>query len=135
MASVRWTHTTSKVEHALSYRFGWFVKYSRPVLTGDVRVSFLEHMRDKCLELGASLLSVVVLEDRVIIDIAAGPTICPHWLLTQIRHYTSRKLRAQYPELKTRIPALWTRAYFCKTLEEPGGGPDIDKFFERHKGE
>ena len=134
MAGVRWTHTTSRVEHAMRYRFAWCTKYMRPVLSDQDKVSrLLSLIRDKCLELDLCLISASVDPDRVVIDITAGPTACPHWIITQIRHYTSHKMREEYRDLKTKLPTLWTRPYYCVTLQD-SEGVSMDSFFNHQKG-
>ena len=44
------------------------------------------------------------------------PTSAPHWIVQQFKGYTSRMLRKQFPELKSRLPTLWTRSYYCESV-------------------
>lgn len=39
-----------------------------------------------------------------------------HELIRYFKGTSSRILRNKYPELRSRIPSLWTRSYFCCTV-------------------
>jgi hypothetical protein len=47
--------------------------------------------------------------------IQAPPTIAPNRIIAGIKGYTSKILRQEFPELKSRLPTLWTRSYFVST--------------------
>ncbi|MBN1134826.1 MAG: transposase, partial [Methanosarcinaceae archaeon] len=40
----------------------------------------------------------------------------PHWIVQQLKGYTSRILRQEFLELRTRLPTLWTRSYYCESV-------------------
>lgn len=39
-----------------------------------------------------------------------------HKIIQQFKSRSSRTLREKYPKLKSGIPSLWTRSYFCCTV-------------------
>ncbi|MFH4324757.1 transposase, partial [Acinetobacter baumannii] len=43
-------------------------------------------------------------------------TDAPHRIVNQIKGYTSRILREQFPWLKSRLPTLWSRSYFIASV-------------------
>lgn len=45
-----------------------------------------------------------------------------HRLVKQIKGRSSRLLRAEFPQLRSRIPTLWTNSYFVATV----GGATLD---------
>ena len=53
-------------------------------------------------------------------------------LLLELKGYTSKVLRSEYPSLKTRMPSLWTNSYFVSTV---GGAPldVIKQYIENQK--
>ncbi len=57
-----------------------------------------------------------VMPDHVHIFVKTDPTNSPHYIVQQLKGYTSRLLRQEFPSLKTRIPTLWTRSYFCESV-------------------
>ena len=52
--------------------------------------------------------------------------------LKQIKGYSSRVLREEFPCLKSRLPSLWTNSYFVSTV---GGAPlaVIKQYIENQK--
>ncbi|MGG3939430.1 IS200/IS605 family transposase [Anoxybacillus kestanbolensis] len=39
-----------------------------------------------------------------------------HKIIQAFKRKSSRILREKYPSLKSRLPSLWTRSYFCCTV-------------------
>lgn len=54
--------------------------------------------------------------DHVHMLIKAKPTASPHWIVQQLKGYTSRILRKEFCTLRSRIPSLWTRSYYIETI-------------------
>jgi putative transposase len=54
--------------------------------------------------------------DHVHMFVKADPTFAPHYLVQQFKGLTSRRLRQEFPSLKSRLPSLWTRSYYCETI-------------------
>ena len=44
------------------------------------------------------------------------PTYSPHFIVQQFKGYSSRILREEFAELRSRLPSLWTRSYFCESV-------------------
>jgi putative transposase len=57
-----------------------------------------------------------VMPDHVHLFIKAKPTDSPHYIVQQFKGYTSLKLRQEFPWLKSRLPTLWTRSYYCESV-------------------
>ena len=54
--------------------------------------------------------------EHVHIFVKATPTLAPHYILRQIKGFTSKKLRDEFPTLKSRTPTLWTRSYYIESV-------------------
>ena len=65
--------------------------------------------------------------------VAVDPQYGIHRLVKQIKGRSSFVLRGNFPELKTRLPTLWTNSYFVATV---GGAPlaTIKQYIEQQKG-
>jgi len=48
--------------------------------------------------------------------VKTAPTNSPHFVVQQLKGYTSRGLKKEFPSLKSRLPSLWTRSYYCKSV-------------------
>jgi putative transposase len=57
-----------------------------------------------------------VMPGHVHMFVKADPTFAPHYLVQQFKGLTSRRLRQESPSLKSRLPSLWTRSYYCETI-------------------
>jgi len=70
--------------------------------------------------------------DHVHMFISFDPRQPLHELIRYFKGTSSRILRDKYLELRSRIPSLWTRSYFCCTIgcvsEET-----IQKYIENQK--
>ena len=90
-------------------------------------------IKNKAKELNSNVLTLQIMPDHVHLFIQAKPIISPNSLIGQIKGYTSRTLRQEFPELRSRLPTLWTRSYFVSTH---GNVSDemIQKYIEEQKG-
>jgi len=101
--------------HHMAYHFVWCPKYRRKVLEGNVAERLRQLLDAKARELGCELLSLEIMPDHVHIFIQAPPTLSPNHIVAALKGYSSRVLRSEFPELRSRLPTLWSRSYFVST--------------------
>ena len=70
----------------------------------------------KAGDLKVSIVELEIMPDHVHLFVKAPPTAAPHWLVQQLKGYTSHVLRKEFRELRTRIPTLWTRSYYVESV-------------------
>jgi len=111
----------------ITYHFVWSPMRAKACLSGEIARRLEELIRERAEE-GHDFLPVtlLILPDRVYLAAEAPPTLAPHTIVCQVKAYTSRVLRDEFPEL-TRIPSLWTRAY----LVMAGDALDADEVIQR----
>jgi len=102
--------------YSLKYHIVFCPKYRRPVLVGAVADDVAVLIREKAEALGAMVHALEVMPDHVHLFVESDPTLPVQFLVNQFKGYTSRVLRNRYPALKSRLPALWSRAYYCGTV-------------------
>ena len=95
-------------------------KYRRPVLMDGVDERFKQIARQVADELHFEIIEMEVMSDHVHMLLEVDPQLGIHRAVKCIKGRTSHDLRAEFPWLKTRIPALWTSSYFVSTV---GGAP------------
>jgi putative transposase len=83
---------------------------AKPCLINEVAQRLEDLIAEKAEGLDFVTVRLVIRPDRVYLAAEAPPTVAPHHIVCQVKAYTSRVLREEFPEL-TRIPTLWTRAY------------------------
>ena len=102
--------------YSLKYHIVWCPKYRRPVLTGTIAEDAAALIREKADVLNATVHALEVMPDHVHLFVESDPTVPVQFLVNQFKGYTSRVLRQRYPTLKSRLPALWSRSYYCGTV-------------------
>lgn len=98
-----------------NWHFVWIPKYRRPVLVGQVSARLVELLHQKTAELGGEIFDLTVQPDPVHLFCSFPPTIAPYQIMYRRKGFTAHELRKEFPELKSRLPNLWTRAYYVGT--------------------
>jgi len=100
----------------IGYHLIWCPKYRRKVLVGDVELRFKEVVQDVALGHGWVIETLELMPDHVHIFIKCGPTDSPNHVVSQLKGKTSFVLRQEFPHLKTKMPTLWSRSYYCESI-------------------
>lgn len=100
----------------LKYHIVWCTKYRRKVLSEDMQETLKKLLEEQCSKNNYVIESLEVMEDRIHVFLSASVKDSVHRIVSQLKGYTSFKLRESYPELKSRLPCLWTRSYYAGTV-------------------
>lgn len=111
----RWTRSASTVFN-IGYHLIWSSKYRRKVLIGEIASRLEELLQLKAQELKFKLQVVAIQPDHIHIFVKSDPTDSPHYIVQQLKGYTSRILRQEFLSLRTKLPSLWTRNYYCESV-------------------
>jgi len=111
----RWKTSKTAVFN-LSYHLIWCPKYRRSVLTEEIQPRLLELLYEKAAELEVEIVEVNILPDHVHVFVRTKPIHSPQFVVGQLKGYTSRILRQEFPKLKSRLPTLWTRSYYIDSI-------------------
>lgn len=111
----RWT-TSNKAVFNLGYHLIWCPKYRRKVLTGEIAERLKELLLDKAVHLGVRIERMEVMPDHLHLFVKADPTFAPHYIVQQLKGYTSFQLRKEFESLVSRLPTLWTRSYYVESI-------------------
>jgi len=111
----RWKAAKTSIFN-ISYHLIWCPKYRRKVLVGDIkdRLTFLINEKAKDLEL--EIVDLNIQSDHVHLFVRSKPIHAPHFIVGQLKGYTSRILRKEFNKLRSRIPTLWTRSYYIDSV-------------------
>ncbi|GGM25070.1 IS200/IS605 family transposase ISH22 [Micromonospora sonchi] len=102
--------------YSLGYHLVWCSKYRRPVLAGPVAERLRELIEQKTVEHGWSIVALEVMPDQVHLFVRADPTASPSYIANQLKGFTSKVLRDEFPHLRSRLPTLWSRSYFVGSV-------------------
>lgn len=110
----RWTHSNKAVFN-IGYHLIWCSKYRRPVLVDDVEKRLKVLLLQKAQQLNINIEVMEVLPDHLHLFIKCSPIDSPHYIVQQFKGITSHQLRQEFASLKSRLPTLWTRSYYCES--------------------
>jgi putative transposase len=124
--------SNSNVVYSCKYHIVWCPKYRRKVLTSDIAERLRVILHEVCSEHRAPILELEVMLDHVHLLVECDPQFGIHRLVKLGKGRSSYLLRKEYPQLKSRLPSLWTNSYFVSTV---GGAPLalIKKYIENQK--
>ena len=129
--TARWTHS-NKAVYNIGYHIIWCPKYRRKVLKDQVYIRLKEILTSISSSLDCHIDTMEIMPDHVHIFIKCSPVHSPHFIVQQLKGKSSRILREEFPSLKTKLPTLWTRSYYCGTAGEMSAAT-IKKYIANHK--
>ena len=102
----------------LKYHVIWITKYRYKVLKGRVAERARDLIRQTCHARGVEIVRGAVSPDHIHLLLTAPPQLSPANLVQYIKGRSSRRLQAEFPELRKRYwgQHLWARGYFCATV-------------------
>ena len=122
------------VVYSCKYHVVWCPKYRRRVLVGDVADRLKVLVQQIVIEHRSELFEIKVMPDHVHLLVEVDPQYGIHKLVKQIKGATSRTLRLEFSQIKSRLPTLWTNSYFVSTV---GGAPlaMVKQYIENQKNQ
>jgi putative transposase len=116
----------------LKYHIVWCTKYRRKVLKEDIQSKLKELILEKSKELNYKIEAMETMEDHIHVFIQASAKDSVHRIVSQLKGFASFKLRESFPELKSRLPCLWTRSYYAGTVGHVSE-ETVKKYIENQK--
>lgn len=84
--------------------------------------------------MGGQVLDLTVQPDHVHLFASFPPTISIAQIMHGIKGATAYQLRHEFPELKSRLPSLWTRSYYVGTAGYVSA-ETICRYIDEQKGQ
>jgi len=91
-------------------------KYRRKVLVEPVESRLKQLLIQKATEIQTEIVEMEIMPDHVHLLIKCDPQYGIHKVVKQLKGHTSRVLRDEFRQLKSRLPSLWTNSYFVATV-------------------
>lgn len=108
-------------------------KYRRKVLVDGVDVRLKELLYEMASERDVDIKALEVMPDHVHLFIEFDPRMSVHDVIKRFKGRTSHILREEFPSLKSKLPSLWTRSYFCCTVGHISE-ETVQRYVESQKG-
>lgn len=126
-------HSNNNVVYNCHYHIVFCPKYRRKVLVSPIDTR-LKALIQECVEKWQQeFVEIDVMPDHVHLIVGCDPQFGIHKLIRYIKGSSSHYLREEFPELKRKIPSLWTNSYYVGTV----GGVTIEtvkRYVEGQKG-
>jgi putative transposase len=91
-------------------------KYRRKVLVAPIDERLQTIIMETIEKWGQELIELEVIPDHVHVLVGCDPQFGIHRLVKYIKGTSSRYLRQEFPQLKRKLPSLWTNTYFVATV-------------------
>lgn len=132
LVSLQKYKSNRNVVYSSKYHVVWCPKYRRKILIDDIAERLEAILRETCDELQVEIIALEIMPDHVHLLVEVDPQFGIHRLVKRLKGRSSRYLRQEYAELRSRLPTLWTNSYFVSTV---GGAPwsVIKKYVEEQK--
>jgi putative transposase len=111
----------------------WCPKYRRPVLVGKIEKRLRELLYQTAAEHEWVIEIMDIMPDHVHLFISFDPRYAVGEIVNRFKGVTSRNMRAEFRELRSRIPTLWSRNYYAGTVGHVSDAT-IRKYIESQKG-
>ncbi|MCI0184537.1 hypothetical protein MM817_02834 [Acidibacillus sp. S0AB] len=72
---------------------------------------------EKSTDIQAEIVDMDIMSDHVHLLIKCDSQYGIHKVIKQLMEYTSKVLRDEFKSIKSRLPSLWTNAYFVATVD------------------
>ena len=95
------------------YHVIWCPKYRRKVLVNGIDQRLKEIIFDIAAEKDIAIKAIEVMPDHIHVFLDLDPRLAIHSVVQTFKGRSSRILRDEYPQLKKRLPCLWTSSYYC----------------------
>lgn len=112
--------SNANVTFQCAFHVVWCPKYRRRVIGGRMEQRLQAIVGEVVAEKGAWLVELETMPDYVHLLVEVDPQYGIHKLVKAIKGRSSRVLRDEFPWLRSKLPTLWTNAYFVATV---GGAP------------
>jgi putative transposase len=107
--------TNNTIAYNCHYHVVFCPKYRRKVLVNGVDERLKTILIETIEKWGQELVELEVMPDHVHLLVGCDPQFGIHRLVKYLKGTSSRYLRQEFPQLKRRLPSLWTNSYFVAT--------------------
>jgi putative transposase len=126
--------TNNNIAYICHYHLVFCPKYRRKVLMPPIDERLRTIILETIEKWGQELIELEIMPDHVHLLVGCDPQFGIHRLVKYIKGTSSSYLRQEFPQLKRRLPSLWTNSYFVATV----GSVTLEtlrRYVERQKGQ
>ena len=120
------------IVYQCTFHVVWCVKYRRKILSEEVELRLKQIAEGVAAETKCAIREMEANLDHFHMLVDCDPQFGIHRFVKAVKGRSSRLLRSEFKQLRTRVPTLWTNSYFVATV---GGAPlsVIKQYIESQK--
>lgn len=107
---------TETTVYLCKYHIVFCPKYRRKVLREPIAERFKELVLSLQEQYNFIVIEMEVMPDHVHLLLDIDPTVGVNKIVSKIKGFTAHYLTREFPELKRKLPTLWTRSKFIATV-------------------
>ena len=102
--------------YSCKYHIIWCTKYRRNILQNTQIANRLREIIQQFVDKTQNeIIEMEIMPDHIHLLVECDPQYGIHLLVKRLKGISSRLLRKEFSEARTRVPTLWTNSYFCST--------------------
>lgn len=109
-------HSSAHLKFLCRYHVIFCPKYRRKVLVDGIDTRLKEVFLKIAQDHGFAILEMEVMPDHVHLLIDCNPRYGIMQCVTDLKWGSAHVLNAEYPQLKKKLPSIWTRSCFVATV-------------------
>ena len=109
-------YSDTNIVYSCQYHVIWCTKYRRKVLDAAIQERLHHLLCSKQTELDFKVRASEIMADHVHLILENHPKVPMTRIVGLLKGYTSRMLRDEFRELKSRLPSLWRRSKFISSV-------------------
>ena len=118
--------------YSCQYHVIFCPKYRRKVLKDGIDIRLKEIFNEVAIKYDFNIIEMEVMEDHVHLLIDCNPRFGIMECVNKLKGTSANTLKKEFPELKSKLPNIWTRSSFISTV----GSVSLDvvkKYIENQK--
>ena len=109
-------HSTDHLVYSCQYHVIFCPKYRRKIFTAPYDEALKAKFYRIADEFKFSIMELEVMPDHVHMIIDCNPRFGITECIQKLKSITATEMRMEFPELKSRLPTLWTRSAFISSV-------------------
>lgn len=126
-------HDVDNFVFSCQYHVVFCPKYRRPMFKGGMEVRLKDIFEETANRFNFKIIEMEIMQDNVHLIIDCDPKFGIMECVRKLKGASASMLVAEYPDLKSKMPNIWTRSAFIATV----GSVSLDvikKYIENQKG-
>ena len=101
--------------HLIVYHIIWCPRRRKKILTGEIATACEQAIREKAINKGWEILELAMQADHIHLFIRVFPSVSASMVVKELKGKTAHTLCQRFPELRNKVPSVWTKSYFAST--------------------